>query len=145
MTVDVVEFADFEKAVKETGRPLNLLAPEVGKVYVVSVTRDGCSACKQQKPKLNDLASKLLKKHGDRIIFKRVHVVYSEGSDEESLRSKDVLGHYFYPTSSILVKTLDRDSVELYRNINPDMKELEKNIDVALEVASFMKGSSTRQ
>ncbi|UCD96201.1 MAG: hypothetical protein JSV35_06830 [Candidatus Bathyarchaeota archaeon] len=145
MTIEVVKFRDLEKAVSESRRLLDLLAPEIGKVYVISVTRDGCGACEKQKPKFNELASKLLKTHGDNISFKRVHVAYSKGSEEESLRSKDAMGHYFYPTNSILVKTSDRGSIEFYRNVNPDMKELEKNIDVALEVASFMKGDSTQE
>jgi hypothetical protein len=145
MTIEVVKFRDLEKAVSESGRLLDLLAPEIGKVYVVSVTRDGCGACEKQKLKLNELASRLLQEHGDNISFKHVHIAYSEGAEEESLHSKDVIGHYFYPTNSILVKTADRGSIEFYRNVNPDMKELEKNINVALEVASFMKGNSAQE
>jgi len=135
----VVEFRELEKTGKS---PFNLLAPESGKVYVVAITRDGCPACKRQKSKLDGLAAILAKKHGDRVIFKRVHINYSPDSQEESLRSKDLLRHYFYPTNLVLIRSRDRGAIEFYRNTSPDMRELRKNVERAVEVATFFEKGS---
>jgi thiol-disulfide isomerase/thioredoxin len=136
MPTNVIEFTELEKADKS---PLDFLAPKIGVVYVVAITRDGCPVCARQKPKLERLATSLKSKHGDRVVFARIHVNYSSDFQEESLRSKDVLRHYFYPTSLILVKSKDRGAIEYYRNIGPDMRELRKNIERAIEVAKFFE------
>jgi thiol-disulfide isomerase/thioredoxin len=135
----VIEFTKLEVAGKS---PLDLLAPKLGKVYVIAITRDGCPACVKQKPKLDRLAARLDAKYRDSVVFTRIHVNYSPESQEESLRSKGLLRHYFYPTNLILVRSKDRGAVEYYRNSAPDMRELGKNIEKALEVAKlFEKGS----
>ena len=135
----MIEFTELEKAGKS---PLDFLAPKTGTVYVVAITRDGCPACAKQKTKLERLAASLESKHGDKVVFARIHVTYSSDSQEESLRSKDLLRHYFYPTNLILVKSKDRGAIEYYRNAGPDMRELRKNIEKAVEVARFFaKGS----
>lgn len=140
MPIDVIEFSKLEKELANILKsPLDYLAPEIGKVYVVAITRDGCSACAKQKPKLNNLATTIAEKHGDKVVFTRIQIKYSSGSEEESLRSKDVLGHYFYPTNLILLRTIDRGAIEYYRNAAPDMNELEKNIEVALEIAAMVE------
>jgi len=136
MPTNVVEFTKLEKTGKS---PLEFLAPIIGKVYVVVVTRDGCPACAKQKPKLDRLAASLEAKHGDKVVFTRIHVSYSPDSQEESLRSKDLLRHYFYPTNMILIRSKDRGPVEYYRNTGPDMRELLKNIEKAVEVAGFLE------
>jgi hypothetical protein len=69
-------------------------------------------------------------------------VKYNPDSLQESLRSKDLLGHYFYPTNLILIRTRDRGSIEYYRNAGPDMRELQKNIKSALEVAMIIEKES---
>jgi len=136
MTIKVIEFTTLEK----TGaRLLDSLAPKIGVVYVVAVTRDGCPACKRQKPKLDKLATALAKKHGSRVVFTRIHISYSSESREESLRSKDLLRHYFYPTNLILMRSRDRGAIEYYRNASPDMRELQRNIEKAVEVAKFFE------
>jgi thiol-disulfide isomerase/thioredoxin len=136
MPTNVVEFTKLEK----TGKPtLDFLAPKIGKVYVIAITRDGCPACAKQKPKLEKLAANLEAKHGERVVFTRVHVNYSPDSQQESLRSKDLLRHYFYPTNLILVRSRDRGAIEYYRNAGPSMKELLKNIKKAVEVAEFFE------
>ena len=122
--------------------PLDFLAPKIGIVYVVAITRDGCPACQRQKPKLERLAASLESKHVDRVAFARIRVNYSSDSQEESLRSKDLLRHYFYPTNLILVKPKDRGAIEYYRNTGPDMRELRKNIEKAVEVARFFEKGS---
>ena len=139
MTTNVIEFSELEKTGKA---PLDFLAPKIGKVYVVAITRDGCSACKKQKLKLDRLATAVAEKHLNRVVFTRVHIGYSPDSQEESLRSKDLLRHYFYPTNLILIRSRDRGAIEFYRNTAPDMRELRRNIKKALEVAGFFEKKS---
>ncbi len=63
MPIDKIEFIKLEKDIFATGKPLlDYLAPEFGKVYVVAITRDRCSACEKQKPKLDESATNLKKK-----------------------------------------------------------------------------------
>lgn len=144
MKADKIEFSRLEKEISETRKShLDYLAPEIGKVYVVAITRDGCPACERQKPKLNELAKTIEEKHGDKVIFTIVHVRQSSGTQEESLRSKDVLGHYFYPTNLILLRTADRGAIEFYKNVSPEIGELEKNIEVAVKIATVIKKPMT--
>jgi thiol-disulfide isomerase/thioredoxin len=139
MSIRQIEFTDIEKEIRRTGKSvLNYFAPKMGKAYVVAVTRDGCPACDKQKPQLNKLAKTVSKKHGKDIVFIRVHVKQPQGDVTESLRAKDVFSHYFYPTNLIVFRTKDRGAVELYRNASPEMTELEKNIDSALETARML-------
>ncbi|NIO38059.1 hypothetical protein GTO27_10210 [Candidatus Bathyarchaeota archaeon] len=140
MPINTIEFTTLEKKIWETGEPhLDYLAHDFGKVYVVAVTRDGCLGCQEQKPKLSELAKRVEEKHGGRVVFAQIHVRQSSGSQEESLRSKDVFGHYFYPTNLILLKTVDRGTIEFYRNVSPEMDELEKNIEIALKIAAMIE------
>ena len=144
MKVDKIEFSKLEKDISETGKSyLDYLAPNIGKVYVVSITRDGCPACEKQKPKLSELAKTMEKKHGGKTVFTRIHVRQPSGSQEESLRSKDVLGHYFYPTNLILLRTADRGAIEFYKNASPEMDELKKNIEVAVKIATMIEKEMT--
>ena len=139
MKVKVIEFTTLEK----TSKPVwDSLAPKTGVVYVVAITRDGCPACKKQKPKLDKLAAALAEKHGNRVVFTRIHVNYSAESQEESSRSKDLLRHYFYPTNLILIRSKDKGAIEYYRNASPGMSELQRNIEKAVEVAKFFEKSN---
>lgn len=141
MPIQTLEFIELEKEASGNKKSaLEHLAPEFGKVYVVSITRDGCPACKEQKPKIEKLAKEASQKYGNKIIFTRIHVRYSADDNEESLRSKDLLGHYFYPTSLILLRTGDKGAIEYYRNSNTGMNELKKNISNASETADSLKG-----
>lgn len=143
MKIDVVEFSKLEKKIAKSNKsPVNYLAPRIGKVYVVAITRDGCPACKRQKLKLDRLALAEAEKHAGKVVFIRIHVKYLPDSQEESLRSKDVFKHYLYPTNLILIRTRDRGAIEYYRNVTPSMKELEKNIENALEVAAMIEKES---
>lgn len=139
MPVITVEFTDFEKQVAKTGKPaLQLLAPDIGKAYVLAICRDNCPACKRQAPKLDKTADDMTKKHGSKLVFVRIHVKQPGGDNTESMRAKDVFGHYFYPTNMILFRTRDRGTVEYYRNSSPRMTELGRNIKIALETAEML-------
>ncbi|MCW4052147.1 MAG: hypothetical protein NWE78_02920 [Candidatus Bathyarchaeota archaeon] len=140
MITKLVEFSELENDIARTsGKPWDLLAPIIGKTYVTAITRDGCSACEKQKPKLDELAKSISTKHGEKVAFTKIHVKFASDSQEESLRSKEILGHYFYPTNLILLRTTDRGAFEYYRNVSPDMKELERNIEHAIEVAAMLE------
>jgi len=143
MLVSQMEFTDLEEKVSKLGRSvLNCFASDFGKAYVLAITRDGCPACEKQKPELSGLAETVLKKHRGKVIFIRLHVKQPSGDVTESLRAKDMFGHYFYPTNMIVIRTRDRGAVELYRNASPEMDELERNIESALETAIMMEKES---
>jgi len=140
MQVKKIEFTRLEQLILRTGKPaLSHLAPDVGKVYVVSITRDGCPACKRHKPKIERLTQSLTEKYGDKVVFSRVHVNYSPEDSEESVRSKDVFGHYFYPTTLILLKAKDRGPIEYCRNVSPRMSELRNNIEHACKTTLLLE------
>ncbi len=142
MPIDQIEFSRLEKEISEANKaPLDYLAPDRGKAYVIAISRDGCPACHKQKPELEKLAKSLARKFVDRIVFTRVHVRYSPSSEEESLRAKEILGHYFYPTNLIIFRTLDRGAIEYYRNSSPTMEELEKNIGKSVEIVKMLEKS----
>jgi hypothetical protein len=144
MAIHNVEFTEFEKEITEARKPhLDHLAPDTGKVYVITITREGCPACEKQKPKLCKLTEGLTAKHGNKVFFTRIHVKQPSGSQEESLRSKDMLNHYFYPTNLVLLRTVDRGAIELYRNVSPEMDELKKNIEIAVNIATALQKEGT--
>jgi len=144
MKASKIEFDRLEKEISETDQsPLDYLAPDIGKVYVVAITRDGCPACERQKTKLQELTKTVEEKHGDKVVFTRIHIRQPLGSQEESLRSKDVFGHYFYPTNLILLRTVDRGAIEFYKNASPEMDGLGKNIGVAVRIAAIIEKEMT--
>ncbi|WXG46097.1 MAG: thioredoxin family protein [Candidatus Atabeyarchaeum deiterrae] len=139
MSVNTAEFMELEKEVSSSGKSFReLLAPELGKVYIVAITRDGCPACARQKPRFDNLASDMLRKHRNKLVFVRIHVNRLPDSEDESLRSKNLLGHYFYPTNLILIRTKDRGAIECYRNIATRMTELRNNVEALIETATAM-------
>jgi thiol-disulfide isomerase/thioredoxin len=139
MPIRQIEFTDIEKEIRKTSKSFrDYFAPELGKAYVVAITRNACPACEKQKPQLNKLAEAVSKKHGEDVVFIRVHINQPQGDTTESLRAKNLFGHYFYPTNLILFRTKDRGTIELYKNASPDMTELEKNIESALEAAKAL-------
>ena len=144
MLINKIEFTDLEKEISKTGKShLEWLAPEIGKVYVIAITRDDCSACEKQKPELDKLATTITKEHGGRVVFIRIHIKRPPHSEDESLRSKDLFGHYFYPTNLILLRTGDRGAIELYRNVSPAMDELKRNIETAVQIAIMIEKETT--
>jgi hypothetical protein len=144
MKTNKIELDKLEKEISETRKShLDYLAPDIGKIYVVAITRDGCPASEKQKPKLQELTKTIEEKHGDKVVLTRIHVRRPSESQEESLRSKDVFGHYFYPTNLILLRTADRGAIEFYKNASPEMNELEKNIEVAVKIATMIEKEMT--
>jgi len=139
MVIHKIAFADFEKQIQKTHKSsFEPLGSENGKVYVVAITRDGCPACEKQKPKMEKLAKEMLKKHGEKVTFTQIRVRHPTEKNAESLRSKDVLGHYFYPTNLIIVRTKDRGAIELYKTVSPRMSELKRNIELAVKIAEAL-------
>ena len=139
MVIHKIAFADFEKQIQKTHKSsIELLGSETGQVCVVAITRDGCPACEKQKPKMEKLAEEMFKKHGQKVTFAQIHIRHPTEKNAESLRSKDVLGHYFYPTNLIIERTKDRGAIELYKNASPRISELRRNIEVAIEIAEAL-------
>jgi hypothetical protein len=85
------------------------------------------------------LAKVLAGKYGGKVVFARVHIKYSPERNEESLRSKDVFGHYFYPTNLVLVRSRDKGAFEYYRAASSRVSELARNIAHAVEVAKMLE------
>jgi thiol-disulfide isomerase/thioredoxin len=140
MPVKQVEFTAIEQNILKAHKSaLDLLAPDIGKVYVVSITRNGCSGCAKQKPKIDRLAENSVEKYGNKVSFVRVQVKYSPKDSKESLRSKHVFGHYFYPTTLILVRARDRGAFEYYRSVSLRMGEIGKNIEEAIRTAALLE------
>ena len=139
MSVCKIEFEELEKINMRENTILDHLAPSIGVAYILAITRDGCSACEKQKPKFHELAKNMKPIHGDKVVFMNIHVKTRGGSNEGSLRSKDMFNHYFYPTNLILLRTRDRGVIEIYRNISPEIEELRKNIEIALKIVGMIK------
>jgi hypothetical protein len=140
MAIRNIEFTEVEREISKAGKShLDLLAPETGRVYVVAISRDKCPACERQKPRLDELAKSATEKHGKKVGFTRIRVKHPTEKDKESLRSKEVLGHYFYPTNLILIRTKDKGVIELYRNVSPRMSELRRSVEIAVEIAERLE------
>lgn len=139
MVIHKIKFADFENEICRTHQsPLDVVGSETGKAYVVAITRDGCSACEKQKPKMEKLAKEMALKYGEKVVFTQIHIKHPTENNAESLRSKDVLGHYFYPTNLIIVRTKDKGAIELYKATSPRISELKRNIEVAVKIAVML-------
>jgi thiol-disulfide isomerase/thioredoxin len=140
MAIRNIEFTELDREISKAGKShLDLLASETGRVYVIAISRDKCPACERQKPRLDELAKSTAEKHGKKVAFTRIRVKHPTEKDKESSRSKEVLGHYFYPTNLILVRTKDKGVIELYRNVSPRMSELRRNVEIAVEVAERLE------
>lgn len=135
-----IEFKNLEKALR--GKKTSwreLLAPAAGGAAVVTISRDGCKGCELQKPALKKLEAALAPKYGKRLTFSVVHVAWAPGAAEESVRSKKLLGHYFYPCTVILIRTRDLGPAEYYRCGYPSPAELKKYCALALRAAEAVK------
>ncbi len=135
MLIRKVEFVDVEKKISSRMSFRDVLAPEMRKAYVVVITRDGCPACRRHKPRFEKLANALGRKFGAAVVFVEVHVKKPADSDVESQRSKTVLGHYFYPTDLVLLRTKDRGAIEFFRGVSARMDELARNVENAVATA----------
>lgn len=114
---------------------LSALVEHEKAVYVFALTRDLCGGCEIQNPFYQKLADLVSKKHGDRVKFHAIHV-----SDQQPFRDRlqdfrRTLKFAAYPTYLILMRT-GIGIVETYRAIEPPMEDIERNIDLALELAN---------
>ena len=114
------------------------IMPSLGVVYVIAITRDGCSGCAEQKPLYNDLAGRMEAQHHQLVSFSLIHVQYSEENMRQSSESKKILRHGAYPTYMVHVRSRF-GPLELYRAIYPSMRELEKQVAASLELAEHYK------
>lgn len=131
-----ITYEDFLKESQEaTDNPLAAFAVNQGTVYVFALARDLCTGCEIQKPLYEKLADAMSQKHGDRVKFYSIHV-----SDQELFREKFkgfrlMLKFAAYSTYLILLKT-ELGTVETYREIEPPMEEVERNIAIAVDLAN---------
>lgn len=140
MRVDQVEFTELEAELLRSGKSLaDHLAAEVGKVYVVVISRDRCPACEKQKLKLEKLSKETGEKHGKKVVFTRIRVRHPTDKSTEAVRSKGVFGHYFFPTNVIFLRTKDRGAFEFYKAVEPRMSELKRNIEFAVQIAEMLE------
>ncbi len=137
-TAKGVEVIEFRKLISHDGEAFDMIAKDVGVVYVTAVTRDGCSGCMEQKPLFRELAQKMDSELGDKVHFANVHVRYADGDRAESWESKGILRHAAYPTYMVNVRS-KKGVLEVYRAIYPTMDELEKQTRESLDLAKFYK------
>ena len=114
--------------------PISSIVKDYGKVYVTSITRDGCSGCDEQKSLFRDLATRLDGQHFGKVAFSNLHIQYTEGDARMSEEAKRMFHHGSYPTYMIHVKS-KYGPLEHYRAAYPRMEELEKQINNAFELA----------
>lgn len=140
MAVRNVEFTDLEKKVAALGKtPLDYWARNYGKAYVIAIARDGCPACASQEAELEGLAESMVNQHGEKVVFARIHIRQAAGSARESLRSKDLLGHYFYPTNLILIRTIDRGLSNTTKTLLPTWKSWKRTSGKLLKLQLSLK------
>ena len=104
-------------------------------VHVFALTRDLCPGCEIQKPLYEKLADGVSQNHGDQVKFYSIHVSNQEQFREKLQDFRRILKFAAYPTYLILLKT-GFGTVETYRAIEPPMKDIERNIDVAVELVT---------
>ncbi len=139
-----VETVDFQRLVTlSRTNAMESLVKEYGTVYVMSVTRDGCSGCAEQKPLFHELASKMREKHQRQIRFLNIHIRYARDDQKESWKAKSVFGHAAYPTYMVHVKS-HQGPLEVYRAVYPTIEELEKQAIEALELAEHYKNEASK-
>lgn len=133
---EVIEFDQLKS--RTTAEALTELVQEYGIVYVIALTRQGCSGCETQRPLFKTLAEKMTEEKSGRVRFRSLHVNYRDGDKRESWNSKGIFGHAAYPTYMIQVKS-HVGPLEIYRSVYPPMEELEKQIKESFELADFYK------
>ncbi len=117
---------------------VEVLAKELGVVYVTAITRDGCSGCMEQKPLFRELAQKMSSDLPGKVHFSNIHVRSVGGDRTESWDSKRVFRHAAYPTYLVHVKS-SHGVLEVYRAVYPTMEELEKQTRESLDLAKVYK------
>ena len=135
--VQNVEFAELNGSSSVEDR-MEKMMPDLGVVYVTSITRDGCSGCMEQKPLFNELAAKMSGQHSSLVSFARIHIQYSDANVAQSAEAKRMFRHGAYPTYMVHVRSRF-GPLELYRAIYPSMSDLEKQVGESLELAEYYK------
>lgn len=140
MTVTVLNFADLKKTLdKKNGDPLNTLVKKVGTVYVVAVTREKCPGCEKQEPLFEKLESRMKKKYPRQTEFFRVHAFFSQEQREEAKQCLTAFRTVAFPTYIIGIKDDVGNCRETYRSIEPPMREIERNIEISVELATWFE------
>ncbi len=140
MPVTVLNFADFKKTLDEANdEPLTTLVEKVGTAYVVAVTREKCPGCEEQKLLFEKLESRMKKKYARQIEFFRVHAFFSQEQKEEAKQCLTAFRTVAFPTYIIGIKDDVRNCRETYRSIEPPMREIERNVDISVELATWFE------
>jgi len=143
MPVKVLSFSELKKILDKTsGEPLDILMKKTGTAYVVAVTREKCPGCEKQKPFFEKSSSRMKKKYADQVEFIRVHSSYSQEQTEEAKQCLASFRTVAFPTYIIGVKDDEGNNRETYRSIEPPMSEIERNIQTAIETATWFKSQA---
>lgn len=140
MPVKVLSFSELKKTLDENdAEPLDILVKKVGTVYVVAVTREKCSGCEKQKPLFEKLANRMKEKYARQTEFFRVHSFFSEEQTEEAKQCLAAFHTVAFPTYVVGIKDDEGNRRETYRSIEPPMREIERNIQIGVEIATWFK------
>jgi thiol-disulfide isomerase/thioredoxin len=141
--VRVLDFAEFKKTLDAGGsEPLDGLVKKCGVVYVVMVTRDGCSSCQEQKPMFEKLPNRLKKKYADQTEFLIVHSSYSREREEEAKQCLDAFHTAGFPTYIIAVRDNEGKTLETYRSLDAPISEIERNIEIGITLLGLIRERS---
>lgn len=136
MAIRVIDFEVLEKKLRCRAGWKEFFAPAAGGVTVLAISRDGCPGCVKFKPVFKRLAAG----SAISISFFSIHISCPGGSMAGSLRAKKLLGHYFYPSVVVLVRSRDLGVFEYYRSISPSAAELKRKLSAALRAAKMLAG-----
>ncbi len=140
MPVKVLDFSELKKTLdKKDGEPLDILVNRVGIAYVVAVTRERCPSCEKQKPLFEKLAERMKEKYAWQTDFFRVHAFFDKEQTEEAKHCLAAFHTVAYPTYVIGIKDNENNKRETYRSIEPPMREIERNIKIGVELATWFK------
>lgn len=135
MAIAHVSYDEFLAKQGTLQNPLDLLVNGEKVVHVFALTRDLCPGCKLHKPLYEELATGVSKKLGDRVKFHSIHLNNGEEFDSKRVNFRRLLRFAAFPTYLILLKS-EAGIVETYRAVEPSMDDLERNINVAVDLAS---------
>lgn len=140
MAVKFLDFTELKKAVDEKNIGFaDFFVENFGIAYIVAVTREKCSGCEKQKTLFEKLSDKMKSKHGSRVEFVQVHTHYTQENIEETMQCLDAFHTVAFPTYVICVRNHQGKNRETYRAIEPLMREIERNIKTAVELAVWFE------
>jgi len=142
MPVKLLSFSELEKALdqKKMGF-IDFFVKRFGVAYVIAITREKCPGCEKQKPLFEKLSDKMNSKHGSRVRFVRVHARYSKESREEAIQCLDAFHAVAFPTYVICLRNHRGKNRETYRAIEPTMSEIERNVKIGVELATWFESN----